>query len=146
MTTVEMTRFRVPEAHADALLAARILEQTGGKPIDRVAELAFDANLATNLEILWHSDVIATYATGSAEPTVPCWQLAFKNITVQFLSNDDFPEPANEAAATDLTDALVAGDLRHPIGGRLPLTEIAQAHESAEHGSAKGRVVLAIDE
>jgi len=32
-------------------VAARILEHTGGEPLDRVAELAFDANLATNLEI-----------------------------------------------------------------------------------------------
>ncbi|MFC6021148.1 NADPH:quinone reductase [Plantactinospora solaniradicis] len=127
-------------------LAARILEQTGGELIDRVAELAFDANLATNLEILRYGGVIATYATGAAEPRIPYWPLGFKNITVRFLSNDDFPESANEAAATELTAALVAGDLRYPISARLPLAEIAQAHELAEHSSARGRVVLEIEE
>ena len=110
-----------------------------------MAELAFDANLATNLEILRYGGVIATYATGSAEPRIPYWQLADKNITVRFLSNDDFPEPANEAAATDLTAALVAGDLRYPIAARLPLAEIAQAHELAAHSAARGRVVLDIE-
>jgi NADPH2:quinone reductase len=125
-------------------VAARILEQTGGESIDRVAELAFDANLATDLEILRYGGVIATYATGAAEPAVPYWELATKNITVRFLSNDDFPEPANEAAATDLTAALVAGDLRYPIAARFPLSDIAQAHDLAEHSAAKGRVVLDI--
>ncbi|MBE1490850.1 NADPH:quinone reductase [Plantactinospora soyae] len=127
-------------------LATRILEQTGGELIDRVAELAFDVNLATNLEILRYGGVIATYATGAAEPRIPYWPLGFKNITVRFLSNDDFPEPANEAAATELTAALVAGDLRYPIAARLPLTEIAQAHELAEHSSARGRIVLDIEQ
>lgn len=123
-------------------LATRILEHTGGEPIDRVAELAFDTNLATNLEILRYGGVIATYATGEAEPRIPYWPLGFKNITVRFLSNDDFPESANEAAASELTAALAAGDLRYPIAARLPLAEIAQAHELAEHSSANGRVVL----
>ncbi|WP_435204302.1 NADPH:quinone reductase [Micromonospora sp. bgisy143] len=122
-------------------IAARILDRTAGEPVDRVAELAFDANLATNLEILRIGGVIATYATGAAEPTIPYWPLGFQNITVRFLSNDDFPESANEAAATDLTAALVAGDLRYPITARLPLAQIAEAHELVERG-ARGRVVL----
>jgi NADPH:quinone reductase len=126
-------------------VAARILEHTGGEPLDRVAELAFDANLATNLEILRYGGVIATYATGAAEPAIPYWPLGFKNITIRFLSNDDFPESANEAAATELTAALVAGDLRYPISARLPLTEIAQAHELTERSASRGRVVLDID-
>jgi NADPH2:quinone reductase len=90
--------------------------------------------------------VIATYATGAAEPRIPYWPLGFKNITIRFLSNDDFPESANEAAATELTTALVAGDLRYPISARLPLAEIAQAHELAERSASRGRVVLDIDE
>ncbi|MDG4824342.1 NADPH:quinone reductase [Asanoa sp. WMMD1127] len=123
-------------------VAARILEATGGEPVDRVAELAFDANLATNLEILRYNGVVATYATRDAQPRIPYWELGFRNITIRFLSNDDFPEAANEAAATDLTAALVAGDLRYPIEARLPLADIAEAHELLERGSARGRVVL----
>ncbi|MEU8152393.1 NADPH:quinone reductase [Micromonospora sp. NPDC048986] len=129
---------------ADGDMATRILDYTGAEPIDRVAELAFDANMATNLEVLRNGGVIATYATGEAEPTIPYWPLGFKNITVRFLSNDDFPEAANEAAASELTAALLAGDLRYPIAARLPLAEIAHAHELAEHSSASGRVVLDI--
>ncbi|MEU8115599.1 zinc-binding dehydrogenase [Micromonospora sp. NPDC048947] len=57
---------------------------------------------------------------------------------------DPWPGAANEAAASELTAALVAGDLRYPIAARLPLAEIAHAHELAEHSSASGRVVLDI--
>ncbi|MEV4538749.1 NADPH:quinone reductase [Asanoa sp. NPDC049518] len=126
-------------------VAARILEHTGGEPVDRVAELAFDANLATNLEILGYNSVIATYATGSTEPRIPFWQLGFKNVTVRFLSNDDFPEKANEAAAKDLTAALAAGDLRYPIAARLPLADIADAHDLTETSASRGRVVVDLD-
>jgi NADPH2:quinone reductase len=127
-------------------VAAKILRATGGKPVDRVTELAFDANMAINQEILGYGGVIATYATGAAEPRVPYWDLAFKNLTVRFLSNDDFPEPANEEAASALTAALVDGDLTYPIAARFPLEEIATAHDLAEQGGARGRVVLDIDE
>ena len=86
--------------------------------VDRVAEVAFDTGIGTDLEILKHGGVVATYASGADEPPVPYWPLGFKNITVRFLSNDDFPEDANQGAAAELTDALAAGDLRYPIAAR----------------------------
>ncbi|WP_329454146.1 hypothetical protein [Streptomyces sp. NBC_01497] len=72
---------------------------------------------------------------------MPYWTLAYKNVTVRFLSNDDFPEQANQRAATELTQALAVGDLRYPIAARYPLEEIAEAHEAAAL-SGGGRVVL----
>ncbi|MFI6072149.1 hypothetical protein ACIA5C_11220 [Actinoplanes sp. NPDC051343] len=87
------------------------------------------------------SVVIATYATGNGTPRVPYWPYAFKNLTVRFLSNDDFPEAANQDAARDLTEALVAGDLRYPIAAELPLSEIVRAHELVEDPGTAGRVL-----
>ncbi|MEV6306463.1 NADPH:quinone reductase [Actinoplanes sp. NPDC051861] len=129
-------------ATSDGDVAKRILDATGNQPIDRVAELAFDTNLALDEEVLAYNGVLATYATGDSSPRVPFWPLAFKNITVRFLSNDDFPEDANVAAARGLTDALVAGDLRYPIAARLPLSEIVRAHELVENPGTTGRVLL----
>jgi NADPH:quinone reductase len=120
----------------------QIHELTGEPGVDRVAEVAFDTNLETDLEILRYGGVIATYSSGDSKPAVPYWQLGFKNITVRFLSNDDFPEAANQAAATELTAALAAGDLRYPIAARLPLEQIADAHDTAERLGASGRVVI----
>ncbi|MFI6322226.1 NADPH:quinone reductase [Nonomuraea sp. NPDC050556] len=113
-------------------------------PVDRVAELAFGANIALDLEILRYGGTIATYATDDANPAVPYWPLGFKNITVRFLSNDDFPEAANQAAAEELTAALVDGDLLYPIAARFPLDGIAEAHDTTERVSAAGRVVITL--
>jgi NADPH2:quinone reductase len=122
--------------------AARVVEYTGGKGVNRVAEVAFDANIDTDLAILKIGGVIATYASGADRPSLPFWQLGFKNLTIHFLSNDDFPEAANQAAAAALTEAVAAGDLRYPIAARFPLDQIADAHESAERLGARGRVVV----
>ncbi|MGK5739718.1 NADPH:quinone reductase [Micromonospora sp. URMC 103] len=110
--------------------------------VDRVAEVAFDTGIATDLEVLRVGGTVATYATGNAEPQVPYWPLGFKNVTVRFLSNDDFPEDANRAAAAALTEAVEAGDLRYPIVGRYPLDRIADAHDAAEKSGSRGRVVV----
>jgi NADPH2:quinone reductase len=122
-------------------LTAEIRGVTREHGLDRIADLAFDTGIATYAETAAYHAVIATYATGNPEPTVPYWSLAFKNLTVRFLSNDDFPEQANEEAAADLTGALLAGDLRYPIVARYPLEKIAEAHEAAAR-SGGGRVVL----
>ncbi|MFC0509357.1 NADPH:quinone reductase [Micromonospora costi] len=110
--------------------------------VDRVAEVAFDTGIATDLEVLRIGGTVATYATGEAEPRIPYWPLGFRNVTVRFLSNDDFPEDANQAAAAALTEALEAGDLRYPIVGRYPLDRIADAHDAAEKSGSAGRVVV----
>jgi NADPH2:quinone reductase len=123
-------------------VAKQILDATGNRPIDRVAELAFDTNQDVNEQVLAYQGVIATYATRDGSPRIPFWPYAVKNITVRFLSNDDFPEDANAAAARSLTAALEAGDLRYPIAARLPLTEIVRAHQLVEDPTTTGRVVL----
>jgi NADPH:quinone reductase len=123
-------------------VAERILAFTSGRGVDRVAEVAFDANLETDLAILRHGGVIATYSSGDSNPAVLYWQLGFKNVTVRFLSNDDFPQAANQAAAAELTAAMAAGDLRYPIAARFPLEQIADAHDAAERLGASGRVVI----
>jgi NADPH2:quinone reductase len=47
-------------------------------------------------------------------------------------------------AATEHVTRLLADDvLTHPIAARLPLAEIAAAHELAESGRAIGKVLLA---
>ena len=112
--------------------------------VDRIAELDLAGNAGLDVEVLDVGGTVATYATSDPDASLPYWLLAFKNVTVQFLSNDDFPEQANEDAARDLTAALVAGDLRYPIAARYPLDRIADAQDAAERTGAAGRVVVDI--
>jgi NADPH:quinone reductase-like Zn-dependent oxidoreductase len=43
---------------------------------------------------------------------------------------------------TTLFDMLAAGQIEPVIGARLPLTEIAQAHQMLESGDVQGKIVL----
>jgi NADPH2:quinone reductase len=70
--------------------------------------------------------------------------MVFKNIQLFFLGSDDFPKAAKRAAAQDLNAALEAGWPGFEIAERIPLSEIARAHELAEHPIRPGRVVVTL--
>ncbi len=112
--------------------------------IDHIVEVAFAANIERDVELLKMGGSVATYATNAATPTIPVWPMVFKNIQLFFLGSDDFPPEAKAAAARDINDALDGGWSGFGIGERIPLLEIARAHELAEHPQRPGRVVVTL--
>jgi NADPH:quinone reductase len=112
--------------------------------IDHIVEVAFGANIEANIELLKQGGSIASYATDIATPKIPFWQMVFKNIRMFFLGSDDFPKEAKLQAARDLNAALEAGWPGFEIGERIPLADIARAHELAEHPVRRGRVVVVL--
>ncbi len=112
--------------------------------IDHIIEVAFGANVENDIELLKMGGSIATYATDSPTPKIPFWQMVFKNIRVFFLGSDDFPKDAKILAAQDLNRALEAGWPGFEIGELIPLSDIARAHELAEHPARHGRVVVTL--
>jgi len=110
--------------------------------IDHIVEVAFGANIEADVELLKLGGSIASYATDNAAPKIPFWQMVFKNIRVFFLGSDDFPKEAKMQAALDLSAALEAGWPGFEIGERIPLADIARAHELVEHPARRGRVVV----
>src|SRR6201993_182780 len=120
---------------------ARALAPDG---IDHIVEVAFGANIEGNIELLKQGGSIASYATDNAAPKIPFWQMVFKNIRTYFLGSDDFPKEAKSKAARDLNAALEAGWPGFEIGERIPLADIARAHELAEHPARRGRVVVVL--
>jgi NADPH2:quinone reductase len=133
--------------------------RTGGVPADEVVgrirtvapegvghivEVAFDANIAVDTELLAVGGSIAAYATGAPSPPVPFWKLLFKNIRLFFLGSDDFPAEAKAAAARDLNAALEAKWPGFETIHRFALPAIAEAHESVESRTTRGRVVVTL--
>jgi NADPH2:quinone reductase len=112
--------------------------------IDHVVEVAFGVNVEADVDLLKMGGSIAAYATNAATPAIPFWQMVFKNIRLFFLGSDDFPREAKLAAARDLNTALEAGWTGFTIAERIPLQDIARAHELAEHPVRRGRVVVTI--
>jgi len=110
--------------------------------VDHIVEVAFGANLEADLELLKLSGSIAAYASDRENPQIPFWPMVFKNIRLFFLGSDDFPTDAKALAAKDLNAALEAGWSGFDIAERIPLSEIARAHELVEHPTRRGRVVV----
>src|SRR5262249_4055903 len=112
--------------------------------IDHIIEVAFAANIETNVALLKMGGSIATYGTNVGTPTIPFWLMVFNNIRLFFLGSDDFPMETKVSAAWDLNAALEAGWSGFEIAERIALSEIARAHELAEHPVRRGRVVVVL--
>jgi NADPH2:quinone reductase len=112
--------------------------------IDHIVEVAFGANIEADVELLKQGGSIASYATDNATPKIPFWQMVFKNIRVFLLGSDDFSKESKLQAARDLNSALEAGWTGFEIAERIPLADIARAHELVEHPVGRGRVVVVV--
>ena len=125
------------------LLVALVAQHSVGG-VDHIVEVAFGANVEADVELCKLGGSIATYATNDPSAKIPFWQMVFKNIRVFFLGSDDFPREAKVQAAQDINSALQAGWTGFEIGERIPLAEIARAHDLVDHPVRPGRVVLII--
>ena len=122
--------------------AQRCLALTDGVGADRVIEVDFAANLASDLAAVRRDGEITVYGTGSAEVAVPFFASAVKNVRYQFFIVYNLSPSDRTQAVTAVNDLLAQRKLQHNIAARLPLARIADAHELVESGRALGNVVL----
>ena len=126
-------------------VAERVLELTDGEGVDRIVEVDFGGNLAASQRALKLNGSIGCYAsTGERLPTVDYQAFSRRNATVHFVLVYSEPEAAKQQAVADITDAIAAGAMTHPIAAAMPLGEIAAAHELQERNAAIGNIVLTI--
>lgn len=128
-------------------VAARLQAITGeAAGVDRVVEVAFGANLATNVAVLKTNGTIASYASDAVpDPAIPFWPMLAKDLTVRFVLVYAMSRAAHDEAADWITAALSRGALRHQFYKTFSLDEIPQAHEATESMRQVGKVLLAID-
>lgn len=142
-------RERARRAGADEVLLAgndveARLRAVAPDGVDHVIEVAFAANLETDLRLLRTGGSIATYSTNAPRPEIPFWPLAFENVRIDFLGSDDFPADAKVLAARDLSASLAAGWRPFRDFDPHPLSAIAEAHERVEAGQPEGKVVVIV--
>lgn len=121
---------------------ARQLRRSVPDGVDHIVEVAFDANIELDTELLIVGGSIAAYATGGATPSIPFWPLVFKNVHVHFLGSDDFPVSAKDEAAAAMNELLASGWPGSTIDSGFPLARTAEAHEWVESGRGSGRVIV----
>lgn len=120
---------------------ARKIREAVPEGVHRVAEVDFATHIDVDADVMAVGGVISAYYSSSDRPDMPYWKLAFADVSLRLLGSDDFPPAVKAEAARDLTAALLEGRLRAAIAARLPLQDIALAHEQVERG-AGGRVLL----
>jgi len=112
--------------------------------VHHVVEVAFDANIDLDMNVLAVGGSIAAYATNDPRPAIPFWDLLFKNARLLLLGSDDFPAAAKLEAAAAVTDLVASGWRGLAIDKTFGLSDIAEAHAYAERKRAPGRVVLTV--
>lgn len=129
--------------HRESCWHEAVLQRTGGRPVDRVVDVEFGANLPELVELIRTSGTIATYSsTQVPAPSLPFFRMMYLDLSLRFVIVYAMPEAAKAAAVEDITTALAADALDHRIARTLPLDEVAAAHELIEAGDLRGSVVI----
>jgi NADPH:quinone reductase len=123
---------------------ATVREATQGQGLDRIVEVDIAANAALDATLLRRGGDCVVYGSGGAEFTMPFFPLIVGNLTLRFFIVYNLEAPDRQRATDTLTGWLERGVVAHNIAQRLPLEQIALAHEAVEQGQALGNVVLAI--
>ena len=116
---------------------------TNGRGVDRVVDGEFGANLPFLLDVVGEGAVIATYSSMLVpEPVLPFKRMMFLDLSLRLVLVYAMPEFAKQKAVEDIFTHLDRGMLQHRIAHRLPLRDVAQAHQLIEQGGFYGAVVL----
>jgi NADPH2:quinone reductase len=125
-------------------VAARVKELTGGRGVDAVIEMDFTANARLYPACVRPGASIVVYGMGQPEATLPTFWFMRSRIRLSFVFIYEIDAADREAGLRELDALLREGALQHTIGLRLPLAEIARAHDLVEQGQVLGNVVLDI--
>lgn len=139
------------EAGADVVIdykqedvAAAVLKATDGRGVDRIIELDVAANGAIDAAAVASGGDWVVYGSGQPRFTLDFFPMIAKNIVARFFIVYHLTPPDRLRATQELTRLLQAGRVRHNISHRLPLDQIAVAHDLVAAGAAGGNVVLSI--
>jgi NADPH:quinone reductase len=126
--------------------AGRIKAFTRGAGLERVVEVAFEANLDLNRAVLKANGVISTYSSGPPDsaPRIPFTSIMRQGITVHFILVYVMPREAHQSAARDINAALEAGRYRPHVARVFKLDETAAAHAAQESGVTVGKLLVGL--
>ncbi|MEM1175381.1 MAG: NADPH:quinone reductase [Pseudomonadota bacterium] len=119
--------------HRDPDFAEQVMAANKGAAVDRIIEVDFGSNIATAARVIRLGGTIATYASAlNPTPTVPFYDLMYKDVTIRTVIVFGMPESAKDHAVADIERALSKGRLIHRISEKMPLDEIARGNELVE--------------
>jgi NADPH2:quinone reductase len=120
------------------------LRQVAVRGVDHIVDVAFDANVSIDIQVLSSGGSIGAYATGRSTPSIPFWPLVFQNTRAYFLGSDDFSSEVKAAAARHINALFGSGWPGFSVDRAFTLAEIAEAHVQVEASRRRGRVVVLV--
>ncbi len=122
----------------------RVLDLTHGKGADGIIDMDFSstAPMLSGGILASHGKLVAYGSNQRGDNPLPFTDSLFRSLTLQFFLVYELSLQERETAIAELSAMLEAGTLRHTIGARYPLDDIAAAHEAVEAGRILGNVII----
>jgi NADPH2:quinone reductase len=117
---------------------------TDGRGVDAVIEVDLSSNARLYSSLMRPHATVVVYGASASETTLPGLWLMQNSISLQFFLVYELGVADRAAGLAELARLLDAGRLSHTIARRMPLEDIAAAHELLERGEVIGNVVLDI--
>jgi NADPH2:quinone reductase len=126
-------------------VAGAVMDLTEGAGVDRIVDVDFGANQATDLALVKPGGVIASYASAAEMvPRLEFYPFMFKNVRLHMLIVYQLAGMKRREGERQLTDWLEAGALSHAVVPAGGLANCAAAHDLVAAGDKLGTVVLDI--
>lgn len=125
-------------------LADRIRQLTSGRGVDAIIDMDFSSTvqLLASGGLAPHGTLVSYGSNAVGEIAVPFRALLWNSFNLRFFLVYDLSPQDRRAAIDGLNRLLAGGKLRHVIGARFGLDEIAAAHEAVEGGRLIGNVIV----
>ena len=128
--------------YRDEDVSERVHALTQGRGVDAVIEMDFTANARLYPACVRPGATIVVYGMGAQEATLPTFWFMRNRIRLDFLYVYEMNDDERALGLAEIGALLDAGALRHTVAMRLPLAQIARAHDLVEQGQVLGHVVL----
>jgi NADPH:quinone reductase len=123
----------------------RVKTLTDGPGVDALIELDLSTNGKDYPNILRPHANVVIYGMSSSESTLPTLWLMRNSITLRLFLVYDLSAANRDGCLAELGALLQSNRLIHTVGRRLPLDDIALAHELSQRGEVIGNIVLDIE-
>ncbi len=129
----------------DPDLARKLLDETGGRGVDRIVEIDLPGNIGFDESVLADGGSIATYGSSpKPQAVLTLSPRRARNFELQVVFIYTLA-PALAQATCDAIIAAAKGEkLIHRIAGVVPLTELARAHRETEAQTGSGHMIVSI--
>lgn len=135
----------VLDRHSDDLVAA-VMDVTQGRGAERIVEVDFGANSASDIRALASHGTLAAYSSSSQRmPILDYYAFAQKSARLDFVQGALLSPTQLAGAAASIGAFIGDGLLRPDLAEVFPLEETARAHEMVEAGAPANVVVSTID-